>query len=77
MDELYDISGMKCVWGIKSYDDLSGSSEASLYTIMTSILYIWKTKRNMFLVLKLSMSFQKRMETKVISIAFLATSPHG
>ena len=33
MDELYDISGMKCVCGIKSYDDMSGSSEASLYTM--------------------------------------------
>jgi len=33
MDKLYDISGMKCVWGIKSYDDMSGSSEASLYTM--------------------------------------------
>ena len=33
MDELYDIDGMKCVWGIKSYDDLSGSSDATLWTM--------------------------------------------
>lgn len=33
MDESYQIDGMKHIWGILSYDDLSGSQEASLYTM--------------------------------------------
>ena len=33
MNGLYDTDGMKHIWGIKSYDDLSGSSEATLWTM--------------------------------------------
>jgi len=46
MDELYDIDGMRCVWGIKSYDDLSGGSEATLWTMNDfDITYLEDEKR--------------------------------
>lgn len=33
MDESYEINGMKHIWGILSYDDMSGKEESSLYTM--------------------------------------------
>jgi hypothetical protein len=33
MDESYQIDGMKHIWGILSYGDLSGSQESNLYTM--------------------------------------------